>query len=490
MKRAQLPIRIRLSLSYCLIFACGCALLIGSAWWMARRSLLFELDHEMQEHVDDVHDFIVANRLGGDEALTRSAIDAEFSRQDEGKWLQIEENPAGWVYRPRRMLINPQPLPSAESLPVQGSFTEFTAGHHKVRALRRAFAANGHTWVVESGTTLTKTDVVLAHFRTGMLLIGPFVLLMAGLAGHLLSRRALDPVAAIAREAQRIHEGNLQNRLPHLDTGDELAHLSSTLNDMLERIESGVRSVRDFTAHASHEMRTPVALIRSEADLALRLERTPGEYRDALREIGAEAQQMSSLLDSLLFLTRVDAGTEEAQLESVDARQACTQAAARWRPILSKAGIRFSLHLPDRPLNVAADNLYLPRLLNIVLENAGKYTPSGGSVRLSLIAENDRARFMVADTGIGIAHQDQAHIFNRFYRAASVRAERIPGSGLGLALAAWIAARHQTRIDVHSEYGQGSSFSWTLPLQSPRNEEHSLKPLDPVASQQRQASVA
>jgi len=489
MKPAQLPIRIRLSLSYFLMFTLASSLLVAATWDIARHSLLFELDHEMGEHIDDVHDFIVANRLGADEARTRAAIYAQFNRQDEGKWLQIEEKPGGWIYRPWRMLLNPQSLPPATSLPVDGSFIEFTAGRHKVRALRRAFAANGQVWVVESGITLAKTDQVLAHFRDDLFLIAPLVLLMAGLAGHLLSRRALVPVAALASEAQRIHEGNLQNRLPHLETGDELAHLSSTLNEMLERIESGVRSVRDFTAHASHELRTPVALIRSEADLALRFERAPGQYRDALRVIGAEAQQMSSLLDSLLFLTRVDAGTEEAQMEPLDALQACRHAAAKWQPMLDKAGIRFSLHLPAGPLSVVADSLYLPRLLNIVLENAGKYTPAGGSVRLSLSVENERARFEVADTGVGIPLADQQHIFDRFYRAAGARAQRIPGSGLGLSLAAWIAARHRTRIDVQSEFGQGSSFSWTLPLQLPLAEALLAKPAEPPSEREYRAQA-
>jgi signal transduction histidine kinase len=486
----RLPIRIRLSIRYSLIFACACALLVGAAWWMARQSLRFELDQQMQEHIDDVHDFVVANHLGADEARTRAAIHAEFSRQDEGKWLQIEDGQSTWIYRSWRMMLNPQKPPSAASLPVHGSFTEFTAGRHRVRALRRAFTVNGRTWVVESGITLTKTDIVLTRFRNGLLLIAPLVLAMAGFAGHVLSRRALDPVAMIAREAQRIHEGNLQSRLPRLETGDELAHLSATLNDMLERIESGVRSVRDFTAHASHELRSPVALIRSEADLALYFDRTPGQYRDSLRVIGAEAQQMSSLLDSLLFLTRVDAGTEEAQLERMDGRQACAQAAAKWRPVLAKAGIHFSVQLPADSLMVMADNLYLPRLFNIVLENAAKYTPAGGSVRLSLRADGERARFEVADTGVGIPREDQPHIFDRFYRAARVRADRVPGSGLGLSLAAWIAARHQTRIDVQSELGQGSSFSWTLLLVSPMADGVAPNTPESVSGRECQASVA
>jgi signal transduction histidine kinase len=451
-------------MSYFLIFACAGLLLTGAAWAMARHSLLFELDHEMDEHIDDIHDFMAANGLMGDETRAGAAIEEDFARKDEGKWLQIVDGRGNWVYRSGHMLFAPHGVPAARSLPRRGNFLNFTAHGEPVRSLRRAFTLDGRTWVVESGESLDKTDRVLVHFRDELLLISPIILLIAGIAGHMLSRRALDPVAAIANEAQRIHEGNLQNRLPQLETRDELAYLSTTLNDMLERIESGVRSVRDFTAHASHELRTPVALIRSEADLALRCDRPSGEYRSALQTIGAEARQMSSLLDSLLFLARVDAGTEEASLEPVDAQSVFTEAVRKWMSIFRRAGIRFSAELPPEPVMVLADRTYLPRLLNIVLENAGKYTPAGGSVRLSLTADGEQCRFAVSDTGIGISAEDLPHIFGRFYRAARVRATSSPGSGLGLALAAWIAARHQTTIDVDSTLDAGSTFAWTLAL--------------------------
>jgi signal transduction histidine kinase len=463
----KLPIRIRLSVTYSFIFAVAGVLLVAASWFMARRSLYFELDHEMDEHIDDVRDFIAANHLGGDVTKAQAAIAGEFELKDEGKWLQVEDGMGHWIYRPSRMLIDPQNMSPAAALPPEGIFTEFTANEKTVRALRRSFTADGQFWIVEAGVTLTKTDMVLARFRNSLLLMTPVVLLMAGLAGHMISRRALDPVAAIAREAQRIHEGNLQIRLSRLETRDELAHLSATLNDMLERIESGVRSVRDFTALASHELRTPVALIRSETDLALRFNRSAGEYRDALRVIGAEAQQMSSLLDSLLFLARVDAGTEQARLEPVDALRLCTQAGQKWRPVFREAGIRLTADLPAAPVIVMADGVYLSRLLNIVLENAGKYTQRGGAVRISLTLHDDWARFEITDTGVGIPVQDRERIFDRFFRAGNVRETQAPGSGLGLALAAWIAARHETRIEVVSEPNAGSSFFWDLPLGEP-----------------------
>jgi signal transduction histidine kinase len=173
---------------------------------------------------------------------------------------------------------------------------------------------------------------------------------------------------------------------------------------------------------------------------------------------------MSALLDSLLFLARADAGTEQVQLEPVDARRLCSQAFEKSRLIFQRAGITFIANLPSGSMMVMADAPYLQRLLNIVLENAAKYTPEGGRVELSLEVSAGFARFEISDTGIGIPLLDRPHIFDRFRRGANAREAHVNGSGLGLALAAWIAAHHRTQIEVESDVGGGSSFSWQLPL--------------------------
>jgi signal transduction histidine kinase len=460
----QLPIRIRLSISYFAIFSVAGILLCGASYLMARRSLYIALNHDLDEHIDDVRDFFAAHRLAGDYDRAHAETSAEFSLKDDGKWLQIQDQQGRWIYRARRMMIAPHDLPPASALPSKGIIAEFGVGAKRVHSLRRSFTLDGHTFVVETGATLTRTDQTLLVFRNGLLFISPAVFLMAGFAGHLISRRALNPVAAIAREAQRIHDANLQIRLPELKTRDELAHLSATLNEMLERIESGVRSVRDFTAYASHELRTPVAFIRTEADLALQFKRTNHEYREAIQVIATEAVRMSSLLDGLLFLARADSGAEQARLQLVDARGLCIHACEKWHPIMETAHLQLRANLPAGPAPVLADPLYLQRLLAIVLENATKYTPAHGSVGITLQIENDFARFAISDTGIGIPPKDRSHIFERFRRGSNVQEVNDHGSGLGLALAAWIAEHHRTTIEVDSEPGIGTTFSWTLPL--------------------------
>jgi signal transduction histidine kinase len=485
----QIPIRIRLSISYFVIFAVAGILLCVASYLMARKSLYTALDHEFEERVDDVHDFFQANGLGNDLSRERALVTAEFDLKDEGKWLQIADEQGRWIYRARRMMIAPHDLPPASALPAKGSVLVFGVDDKQIRSLRRAFTLNGHTFVVETGSTLTKTDQTLLLYRHGLFLISPVIFLMAGLAGHLVSRNALAPVAAIAREAQRIHDGTLQTRLPQLGTRDELAHLSRTLNEMLERIESGMRSVRDFTAYASHELRTPLALIRTEADLALQKERSGAEYREAIAIIGAEAQRMSSLLDSLLFLARTDAGAERVQMCAVDGRQLCVEMHEKLRLGFERAQIRFKADLPASAVRVMADPVYLQRLLMIVLENAAKYTPAGGQVQLLLQRDGDRARFEIVDSGIGIPEGDRAHIFERFRRGSNARETHVHGSGLGLALAAWIAKSHETRIEVKSVTGFGSSFSWTLALAAEETDQDSAAEMESRLGQLPAASI-
>lgn len=459
-----LPIRIRLSLSYFAIFSVAGVLLCCTAYFMAQRSLYVVLDHELDEHIDDIRDFMKEHVPNADFSGLQAAVVAEFRIKDEGKWLQIKDVQGGWVYRSPRILIAPHEVPGANTLPQKGRIGEFGAAPFRFRSLQRAFTVNGRTYVVEDGITLTKTDQTLRLFREELLLVSPLVFVLAGFAGHLVSRRALAPVSVIAREAQRINEGNLQRRLPQLETHDELAHLSSMLNEMLERIESGVRSVRDFTAYASHELRTPVALIRTEADLALQFERTNRDYREAIETINCEAQRMSSLLDGLLFLARADAGTEQVHHEVVDARMICVQASERWRTLFQRLGLQFYVDLPDRQVSVMGDASHLQRLLTVILENAGKYTPAGGWIRLSLAVLAGEAHFEVSDSGIGIPLNDQAYIFERFRRGSNTHEMMADGSGLGLSLAAWIAQMHQIAIEVDSTPGAGSRFSWTMQL--------------------------
>jgi heavy metal sensor kinase len=458
-----LPIRLRLTLWYCAMFATAAVLLSVSSWWMLRRSLMATEYHELQERAEDVQ--LLLKQLGPDAALNslQQKFDEIYQVKDDGKYLQVVDQDGNWLYRSKRMIDEGLRLAAPGDLPPQGTIVEFHQGTRYVRVLAYPIHANGHAYSVQTGIALNKSMVLLSAFGTQLLLLTPAVLVLAAIGGHFMSRKALAPVAAIATEARLINDRNLDVRLPIAETKDEISHLSETLNQMLARVESGVRSIRDFTANAAHELRTPLALIRAEVEVALSRPRAAEEYREACEQVQVETVRMSRLIDSLLILARADAGMEALRFELVDANRLASEVGEKWKTAMRLAFLDFNVEVAPEQLFVRADMNALQRLLTILLDNAVRYTQPGGSVNLRIAHEGNMALFTVQDTGIGIAPEHQPRIFDRFYRVDRTRGPSSRGSGLGLALAKWIAEKHGTDVSLESTVGKGSCFGFALP---------------------------
>lgn len=458
----RLPIRLRLTLWYCAMFAGAAVLLSVSSWWMLRRSLMAAEYHELQERAEDVQLLLI--QLGPD--ATRDFLQQKFTEiyqvKDDGKYLQVLDPNGNWLYRSKRMIDEGLQPAAPGNLPPQGTIIEFHQGTRYVRALTYPIHANGHAYSVQTGIALNKSMVLLSAFGEQLLLLTPAVLVLAAVGGHFMSRKALAPVAAIATEARRINDRNLDVRLPIAATQDEISHLSETLNQMLARVESGVRSIRDFTANAAHELRTPLALIRAEVEVALSKPRATEEYREACEQVQMETVRMTGLIDSLLILARADAGMEALRFESLEANRLTLQVGEKWKTAMRLALLDFSVETEPEPVFVRADINGLQRLLTILLDNAVRYTQPGGSVHLRVAHEDGRVIFTVRDTGVGIAPEHQPRVFDRFYRVDRARGGASRGSGLGLALAKWIAEKHGTSLSLESTVGKGSSFGFVL----------------------------
>ncbi len=459
-----LPIRLRLTLWYCAMFTAAAVLLSVSSWWMLQRSLKATEYHELQERAQDVQ--LLLSQLGPN--ISEQSLQQRFAEiyqiKDDGKYLQVLDQDGHWVYRSRRM-IDERLLPVAPGLlPPEGTTVEFHQGTRYVRVLAYPIHANGHAYSVQTGIALNKSMVLLSAYSERLLLLTPAVLILAAVGGHFMSRKALAPVAAIATEARRINDRNLDIRLPVAPTRDEISDLSETLNQMLERVESGVRSIRDFTANAAHELRTPLALIRAEVEVALSMtSRSAGEYREACEHVQLESVRMTGLIDSLLMLARVDAGNEALCFEPIEANQLVRQMGDKWKTSMRLALLDFSMEPAPEPLFISGDGNSLQRLLTILLDNAVRYTPPGGSVQLRVAREGSRVIFTVRDTGIGIAPEHQTRVFDRFYRVDRTRGGLSGGSGLGLALAKWIAEKHGTSLSLESAVGKGTTFRFAIP---------------------------
>jgi heavy metal sensor kinase len=462
-----LPIRLRLTIWYCAMFAAAAVLLSVSSWWMLRRSLIADEYHELQERAEDVQ--LLLKELGPQANL--QVLQQKFAEiyqvKDDGKYLQVLDQDGNWIFRSKRMVEEGLRPAAPAGVPPLGTTIQFHQGTRYVRVLTYAIKANGQAYSVQTGMALNKSMVLLSEFGARLLLLTPAVLILAAVGGHFMSRKALAPVAAIAIEARRINDRNLDIRLPIAPTGDEISQLSETLNQMLQRVESGVRSIRDFTANAAHELRTPLALIRTEVEVALSRPRLSEEYREACEQVQMEAVRMTGLIDSLLTLARVDAGTEALHFEPLDANRLVLQVAEKWRAAMRAALLDFTVTTGPDALFVLADSNSLQRLLTILLDNAARYTPPGGSVTLKVEREHGRAIFSVRDTGVGIAPEHQSRVFERFYRVDRARGGSTKGSGLGLALAKWIVEKHGTELVLESAVGKGTSFRFAISATEP-----------------------
>ncbi len=461
---SSLPIRIRLTLLYSAMFASAALLLCMTNLWMLKQSADEAEYHELQERADDVRAVLQHEKSNLTAQQLGDELAAIYDLKDDGKYLQVRDEEGNWVFRSKRMIAEDSELLFPDRLPARGLITGFHQKNHDVRILSYPIVVNQKRYSVQTGIVLDKSIALLASFRAKILFLAPIVILLAGAGGHAMSRTALSPVAALAAEARRINERNLGTRLPVPIAKDEISDLSLTLNQMLERIEQAFATVRTFTGNASHELRTPISLLRTELEVALYRPRSAEEYRTTLGHLHEEVLRMSGLVESLLALARADGGAEVIALNPIRLDALLHQAADTWRHATNQAMLDFAVEVPDADIFVLGDENTIQRLLSILLENATKYTAPGGSIKLSAVAERERILISVRDTGFGIAPEHKLRIFDRFYRTTPSGGSQEGGSGLGLSLAKWIADLHGTELVVESEPGHGSSFSFWLKI--------------------------
>jgi len=290
----------------------------------------------------------------------------------------------------------------------------------------------------------------------------PASLLVAGIGGFILAKKSLAPVVAMSNQAESISARNLHERLSIGNKGDELGHLARVINELLSRLDGSFESMREFIADASHELRTPLSIIRGEADVALSQDRDATEYRDALAIIQDEAKRLSRIVDDMMALARADAGRRRLQIEEFylnDLVEECCKAAT---VLTVREGVSLTID-PAADIAFRGDEDLLRRMFLNLLDNAIKYTPSGGSVSVELACEPANVKIIVSDTGIGIPADHAQHVFERFYRVDKAGSRADGRSGLGLAIAKWVAEAHNGSIHLVSRPGHGSKFTVSLP---------------------------
>ena len=321
------------------------------------------------------------------------------------------------------------------------------------------------------GAIFAGADTRSSELRLQQLLLTIVIAFFVGvvpaiLVGGWIAGRALEPVDRMITEVREITDGrSLHRRLAVPMERDELGRLAETLNQMMTRLERSFAALRRFTADASHELKTPLTVVRAGVERAITRPDMPPETLAALEETLQEVNRMTELLESLLTLARADEGRADLHRESVDLRDIIAEAGETGELLAEHAGVGIDIRLPSEPLVFPVDRSRIRQLALNLIENAVKYTPRGGQVSVELGTNDGRAVFTVADTGIGIAPGDLPHVFDRFWRADSARtrtSERA-GTGLGLAICKWIAEAHGGTIEVQSRPGRGTTFTVGLP---------------------------
>ncbi|MBV6520562.1 MAG: Adaptive-response sensory-kinase SasA [Gemmatimonadaceae bacterium] len=295
----------------------------------------------------------------------------------------------------------------------------------------------------------------------------PVMIALASIGGYILARQGLHPVVAMSERAEAIGAANLHERLPVRNARDELGRLATVFNLLLARIESSFEQQRRFMSDASHELRTPVAIISGESELALsRTDRDTRELRASLAAIKDESARLRGIVDDLFWLAQSNAGEPAFRPEELylrDVVEVCLRGA---RTLASVKGVSLKADLCDDDLALRGDEALLKRVVMNLLDNAIKYTPTGGRVTLSTSREELMAVVLVSDTGPGVSVEDRERIFDRFYRSPSMvaRGSRPSGAGLGLAIARWVARAHGGDVTLASAEPTGSVFRLQVPL--------------------------
>ena len=288
----------------------------------------------------------------------------------------------------------------------------------------------------------------------------PLIVGLAGVGGYVLARRALTPIDQLAADARRITAERLHERLSVANEHDEIGRLAAVINETLARLESSFDQLRRFTADASHELRTPLSVIRGIGELGLGATRTPPEYKEAMGSMLEEVDRLTRLVDTLLQLSRGDAGTIRLSPESLDLSTLARDVASSLAILAEERRQRLQVDAPQ-PVPVRADRLVLRDAIANLVDNAIKYGPSGSTITVRVDGDTSQATLTVTDQGPGIPPEHRARVFDRFYRVDEGRSREMGGTGLGLAIAKWAVEANGGTIGVESS--GGSSFRIVMP---------------------------
>lgn len=460
-----LPLRARLAASSALVSGLLVSVLSVVSYGVLGRLLDADVDMRLTELTDGLHGYL---RFEADVPKVEYNVadgDQAAFVQEATRYLQIYDVNSG------RLLLQSDGITLGLRLTPEQVHEhrarlqpfDVTTQYGRLRISNSAIRDRaGREYLVQAGVSLTTMDGALNRYRDLLLWLLPAALVVAALGSWWLSGFALGPLAVLAGAAREIDVRTLERRLPVRGVRDELEDVAISFNDTLARLEHSVGEMRQFSAALAHELRTPLAALRGEIELALR-----GSGRDEaegarLASQIEELDRLARLIDQILTLARAESGQIRLTFAPVDVGELAASLVEQLEPVAQARTIDLRCERSGTVL-VNGDAGWLQRLLLNLLDNAIKFTKEGGHVVLRVSQEAGRARIDVRDTGIGMAPGVTPHVFERFFQADPARSSGIDGAGVGLSLVKWIVDRHSGTIAVDSRVGEGSTFTVLLP---------------------------
>jgi heavy metal sensor kinase len=479
-------VRFRLTLYYTAAFTLVLLILAFGMYAILKRENIRRIDADISQLADSFLATVqaeLADQAGPDSL--KLSIDEAIAEHGYRDYLFIVHAADGKIVEssPAKFSMNTKSSFSLEELYISPSFRRLLAassgssqdfanvkgeGEH-FRGYIRRFSTSGNQYSLVVLFSLRQPEEFLGTIRYALALIIPLGIILAGGGGYFLARKTLSPIVSMSRHASRMDATNLLDRLAIANERDELGLLAKSFNELLDRLAHSIDQQRRFMADASHELRTPIAILRGEADVALsRPDRPSGEYRESLQILRDEARRLSQIVENLFTLARADAGNYALDKSRFYLDELLAECVRAVRTLAASKNIHLDLNSEEDMLVEADEGLIRRMVLNLI-DNAIKFTPPGGNVTVKVRREapsgvrGEDARYMIAveDTGEGIPADMQSRIFERFFRADKARTHQNDdgaGAGLGLAISRWIAEAHLGALKLSSSTAKGSVF--------------------------------
>lgn len=460
----------RLAVWYALLLSATFALVGTGMYYGLEQYLSSRLSDSLARRSEQVEQILQDAPAGTSDAQIARSVDTRVAPEFNNRFVRITRAPSTLVYRsgrPADHSFDPTTIaPLAGPWPAHSAARRVSTSDGPVMISATPVLTPSGRYLVELGSSLEQVDAVQDRLLSLLGLLLPVLVACAAGGGYLLVQGALRPVERMSQTAARISVQNLDERLPVVRTGDALQGLSLSLNHMLGRLRESVHSSRRFLADASHELRTPLTVIKGELQETVRDPHCPAELRERIGSTLEEVARLERLVSGLLVLSRLDAGEAQREWLEVDLAELAASTMEQMRLVAEDRGVQLNA-AALQPLTVRGDRGRLKQVIVNLLDNAIKFTPRGGSVRLRTEVREDGGYLEVSDTGIGIPPAAQPHVFDRFYRVDEARSredgQEVGGTGLGLSIVRSICSAHGAQVDVESTPGQGSRFRVRFP---------------------------